>query len=115
MSRGYPSMQLGRPSYAGGYWRLIRSCKRSSPEKNMIQRLIPVALLAMLCSVLFGQQTSNIVGLVQDPSGAAIAGATVTLTETQTNAKRITTANSVGEYNASSVPPGSYRIEVEKT
>ena len=80
----------------------------------MIHRLIPLAPLAMLCGVLFGQQTSSIVGQVQDPSGAAIAGATVTLTETQTNAKRITTTNSVGEYNASSVPPGSYRIEVEK-
>lgn len=80
----------------------------------MIKRPIALAPLAMLCSVLFGQQTSNLVGLVQDPSGAAIAGATVTLTEIQTNAKRITTTNSVGEYNASSVPPGSYRIEVEK-
>jgi hypothetical protein len=80
----------------------------------MIQRLISLAQLAMLCSALFGQQTSNIVGLVQDPSGAGVAGATVTLTETQTNAKRVTATNSVGEYNASSVPPGTYRIEAEK-
>jgi len=80
----------------------------------MIRRLIFLALLPILCSVILAQQTSNIVGLVQDPSGASVAEATVTLTETQTNAKRVVTTNSVGEYNASSVPPGTYRIEAEK-
>src|SRR6516164_5305980 len=80
----------------------------------MIQRLIALALLAMLCSVVSGQQTSNIVGLVQDPMGAGVVGAAVTLTETQTNARRTATTNSIGEYNASSLPPGTYRLEVEK-
>jgi Carboxypeptidase regulatory-like domain len=80
----------------------------------MIQRLISLALLAAFCTILLAQQTSNIVGLVQDPSGAGVADATVTLTETQTNARRIARTNSIGEYNASSLPPGTYRIEVEK-
>jgi len=52
----------------------------------MIQRLIPLARLAMLCSVLFGQQTSNIVGLVQDPSGAA--GVTIDLIRMAASALR---------------------------
>ena len=80
----------------------------------MIQRFISLALLAAFCAVLPAQQTSNIVGLVQDPTGAGVAGATVALTETQANARRIATTNSVGEYNASSLAPGTYRIEVEK-
>jgi len=80
----------------------------------MIQRLISLALLAAFCAILLAQQNSNIVGLVQDPSGAGVADATVTLTETQTNARRIARTNSIGEYNASSLPPGTYRIEVEK-
>src|SRR6476620_4686215 len=106
-------MPPGRRNCRPGCWHFIRSRNRCSMEKIMIQRLTSLALLAAFCTVLLAQQTSNIVGLVQDPTGAGVASATVTLTETQTNAKRITTTNSVGEYNASSVPPGAYRIEVE--
>ena len=60
------------------------------------------------------QQTGNIVGLVKDSTGAAIPQAILTLTNAATSTVRSVTSNDQGEYNASSLTPGSYVIEVEK-
>lgn len=80
-----------------------------------MERLLILALLVLLCGAeLLAQQTSNIVGLVQDATGAVVPDATVTLTETSTNAKRVVTSSVLGAYNASSLPIGTYLIEVEK-
>lgn len=51
-------------------------------------------------------------GLVKDPQGAVIVGATVTLTNEGTKVARKTTANASGEYTFTSVEPGSYTVTV---
>jgi hypothetical protein len=77
-----------------------------------------VALLACLLtpSSIFGQLagTGSIVGTVTDPSGAAVVGAAVTLTDTSTNSERAAVTNEVGRYVFSSIPPGSYNLRVAK-
>lgn len=70
-------------------------------------------LLLLASTVAFAQQTANIVGTVKDTTGAAIPGATVTLTNLATATKRTVATNSQGEYNASSLPVGQYRISAE--
>lgn len=50
--------------------------------------------------------TSGIEGEVTDESGAAIAGATVTITDTRTGQTRTLTAGSNGSFRAGSLPPG---------
>ncbi len=55
-----------------------------------------------------------VVGTVTDPSGAAIVGATVTLTDTSTNAVRSATTNEAGRYNFPNVPPGTYNVTINK-
>src|SRR5689334_21395852 len=60
--------------------------------------------------VLYG----SIVGNVRDASEAAVAGATVTITNTDTNYTRQTSTNESGGYDLAAVPAGSYILKVNK-
>jgi len=82
------------------------------------QSLIVSSILFIACLILpnvaFGQAgTSTVTGIVSDPAGQVVAGASVTLINTGTNASRTTTSNDVGKYSFEFVQPGDYRIEVE--
>ena len=59
------------------------------------------------------QTQGGITGTVTDSSGAAIPGATVTVTNTATRGTRNTTTNAEGLYTFPAVPPGSYELKVE--
>jgi Carboxypeptidase regulatory-like domain/TonB-dependent Receptor Plug Domain len=76
-------------------------------------------LLGMLSVLMLGltgwAQTGSITGTVKDPTGAAIAGATVVVTSPERGITRQTTSNSTGEYNESALAPGSYDIIVTAT
>jgi hypothetical protein len=52
----------------------------------------------------------NIVGSVTDPSGAAVPGATVVVTNTDTGVSRTLTANGDGLYTANFLVPGHYEV-----
>jgi hypothetical protein len=67
--------------------------------------------------VAFAQTNTSgdIVGIVSDPSGAKVVGATVSITALATGATRATTTNSNGEYRVSQLSPGHYSIEVVGT
>jgi Carboxypeptidase regulatory-like domain/TonB dependent receptor len=69
-------------------------------------------LLAFLSSNLFGQTTGTIVGKVSDPSGALVAGATVTAQNVGTRYTRDAVTNSEGEYVIPSLTIGGYMITV---
>jgi len=58
--------------------------------------------------------TGTVAGSVTDPSGAVVAGATVTLTDTSTNVARSTTTNAAGRYTLVDVNPGTYNFAVTK-
>jgi Carboxypeptidase regulatory-like domain len=58
--------------------------------------------------------TGLIVGIVTDPSGAAVPGAAVTLADTATNAERTAITNDAGRYNFPNVPPGNYNLTISK-
>jgi len=51
-------------------------------------------------------------GLVLDPSGAAIAAATVELTNVEQNTVRTAQSNSSGSYRFDAVNPGNYKVKV---
>jgi hypothetical protein len=59
------------------------------------------------------QTEGGISGTVTDSSGAAIPGATVTVTNTATRGTRTTTTNGQGLYSFPALPPGSYELKVE--
>ena len=58
--------------------------------------------------VLYG----SIVGNVQDSSGAALPGATVTITSKETNLVRTAVTNQTGAYSLTNVQAGTYNVKV---
>ncbi|MGH9395029.1 MAG: carboxypeptidase regulatory-like domain-containing protein [Terriglobales bacterium] len=80
--------------------------------------LLALALFALLpASRAAAQSTTSgdISGLISDPSGAAIPGATVTLTNAGTGATNTTTTNAKGTYRFSLLPPGNYVVSAAAT
>jgi hypothetical protein len=61
-----------------------------------------------------GSGPSSIKGIVKDPAGAVIPGATVTVKNTETNWKGQLATNNNGTYNVTGLQPGNYDISVEK-
>jgi hypothetical protein len=55
---------------------------------------------------------ATIAGAVRDSSGATVGGATVTVRQTETGAKRILLTGADGRYAAPSVPVGHYTVSV---
>ena len=63
---------------------------------------------------LFAQVAAGeITGVVTDQAGAAVPGATVTVTNVATNQPRVVTSTGEGVYTAPSLAPGDYRVDVE--
>ena len=78
---------------------------------------LQLALLALLAvffpSAKLHAQTGSITGTVVDPSGAAIPGAKVQVTDQATgNLTREASADAEGTFRALNLPPGTYRIKV---
>ncbi len=66
------------------------------------------------CIASLAQTGSQITGEVTDNSGASIAGAKVTATNTETQVSRETMSNATGNYNFSLLQPGRYVLGVAK-
>jgi len=72
---------------------------------------LALSVLALLTTFASAQSTSQLNGNVTDPSGAAVSGATITLTDSATGLQRTSTSNSSGLYQFLEVPPGNYKLE----
>ena len=59
--------------------------------------------------------TGALTGRITDPSGAAVAGATVTATNAGTAQMRTAMTGADGTYTFSLLPPGNYRVKIEAT
>ena len=71
------------------------------------------ALIVLSTMALFGQRDlATITGTVTDSSGAVVAGAKVTITETETGQSYQVTTNSSGEYTRPALKPSTYTIAV---
>jgi hypothetical protein len=69
--------------------------------------------LSLLPAAYAQSSGGNLVGNVQDKSGAALPGATVTATQKETGLVRNTVAESDGSFRLPSLPIGTYTVEVE--
>src|SRR6266851_4858799 len=73
-------------------------------------------LILSLCAVsTYAQYRASIQGVVTDADGATVSGATLTLTNLETNQKLTATTNDSGIYNFNALPPSKYSLTVEKT
>src|SRR6185312_15396112 len=94
---------------------LLRGRKRGI---RMSRITISFILAALAAFPVFGQLdvSGTIEGTVLDPSQAAVAGAKVTLTNTDRNqVVRQTTTNASGVFSAPVIPIGNYSLKVEAT
>ncbi len=71
-----------------------------------------LVFLYCLPATLLAQDTASITGTVTDPSGAAVAGAQVSLISSERGIDRTTTTNGSGDYLFASLPIGSYDLTV---
>lgn len=71
-----------------------------------------VVVMLVLASSAFAQiATTSLRGVIKDPSGAVVPGATITVTNGATGQSFSTTANSAGEYTFAAIPPARYTIK----
>src|ERR1700685_3605282 len=73
--------------------------------------------LLLLCALPSGAQTfrGTILGTVTDSSGAAVAGATVTVKNIDTGLIRTTETTADGTFSVPELPIGNYSVTVEKS
>src|SRR5579872_4300997 len=78
-------------------------------------RLLVLALLfAATGKFTAAQVTASVSGRVNDTSGAAVTGATVTVTDLETGATRTAQADDAGNYLILSLQVGRYEVKAEK-
>ncbi|HEX4230943.1 MAG TPA: carboxypeptidase-like regulatory domain-containing protein [Bryobacteraceae bacterium] len=78
----------------------------------IIPRILSGILL--LTAAAYGQVTGAISGTVEDPSGKAVDGATITVTSLETGTRRHTTTDVSGNYSVLALPLGPTEVKVEK-
>jgi hypothetical protein len=55
----------------------------------------------------------TITGVVKDQAGAAVPGATIAVTNSDTNRRRVVASSREGVYTAAGLAPGTYRVDAE--
>ena len=82
-----------------------------------MKRMFAIAMLT-LALVLVGtdafpqSSTTSVQGVVNDPSGGAIAGAKLLLTNTASHVERTSESDAQGQYHFLAIPPGVYKLTV---
>ncbi|PYU66052.1 MAG: hypothetical protein DMG49_22970, partial [Acidobacteria bacterium] len=77
--------------------------------------LVAVIVVCVNQTVLAqGNSAGSIQGSVTDPSGAALSGVSVTVTNKQTNISQVITTGNDGTYIALNLPVSTYTVKVEK-
>ena len=87
-------------------------------SKRVVLLVVALAcLVALVPSAMFAQSagTGTVAGTVTDPSGGALVGATVTLSDITTNTARTATTNQTGRYIFANVEPGTYNVSFNQT
>jgi len=75
--------------------------------------LATFTLFSLSLSVAAQSSSGRILGTVTDQSGAAVAGATVVITDVQRGTSRTVTTDESGGYVAPDLQPGTYKVHVE--
>ena len=81
-------------------------------RKNLFFSLLLLILAG--APVLRAQVSASLAGVIRDPSGARIAGASITVTNVETGAARASVTDDAGRYEVLALPVGEYKISVSK-
>ncbi|MBV9928040.1 MAG: TonB-dependent receptor [Acidobacteria bacterium] len=81
----------------------------------MLRVALAFLLTVSFTLVLRAQSTNaSLTGRIADPAKALLVGATVAAVRADTNARYEATTDGSGEYHLANLPPGVYRVEIEK-
>ena len=91
------------------------SCTSINTQFSKLRALgLALVILASLPASLHAQTSlGQIAGTVSDATGGVVKGATLTITETQTNETRTATSDDSGFYLSTNLPIGDYTVEVK--
>ena len=84
-------------------------------KKQIFAALLAVVAMVFLCVPFasFAQQaTTSLTGVVTDPSGGVLPGATVTITRKANGQTQTTTTNARGQYLFSQLAPGTWTVTI---
>lgn len=93
-----------------------QSCETQRPSPFLSRVLRAVLLPGLLFGPGLSAQspTGAITGTARDPTHAVVPGAQVTLTNVNTNERRVQTTGAEGAYTFPALSPGVYRLEAER-
>src|ERR1700681_106591 len=80
-----------------------------------LRSMLVLASISFFVLAAHAQYRASIQGVVTDPQGNAVSGATVTLKNMETNQASTATTDDSGVYNFNGLPPSKYSITVEIT
>jgi hypothetical protein len=87
---------------------------RKMMQTSAIGLVILGAFLLLTTTAKAQGITGSITGTVTDVTGATVPGATVTITQTDTNAVHTVITSDSGTYTVTQLPPGHYTVKVDK-
>src|SRR6516162_8135535 len=76
--------------------------------ENLVMHRILLLLVFFLAPLAAQTDRATLTGSITDPSGAAVPGATVSVTATATHGEHTTTTNAAGAYTLDFLPLGEY-------
>jgi hypothetical protein len=91
----------------GGWFREVRTAAS-------VLVLLAMVVLAQQVVLAQGSADGSIRGTITDPSGASVAGVTVTITNNANSVAKTQTTGDDGTFNGLNLAPGSYTIKAEK-
>jgi hypothetical protein len=95
-----------------------RSCPQTQRQVGSLSRVRFIAILSISLSlgeIAFGQKdAASIVGVVEDPSGAVVPGAKITITDADRGTSFVTSTDSSGNYVAGPLKIGRYTVKAGK-
>jgi hypothetical protein len=102
------------PRIAFSFSRLWKITAQHAKAVMFAAPLLTVMLLAS-AGPLWSQAATSLRGVINDPTGGAVSGASVTLTNTESKIERQITTSEDGSYQFSLLPPGTYTLTVAAT
>src|SRR5438034_11187623 len=105
---------MGCGEYNPPKFRRTREGAMLSESRSLTHALVGVFFcICFAAGTIRAQVTASVSGRVEDSSGAALPGATVTVTSLETGAGRTATTDEGGTYRVLSLPGGRYEVKAE--
>ena len=75
-------------------------------------RLVSLIALVLIAALATAQESATLTGTVTDPTGAAVPGAQISVSNAEHGVQRSTVSNNAGEWAAPALPPGKYDLRI---